>query len=237
MQPSALELQGYTASCSGLWLRDWKKISTNLEKISDSFGPATGMSGYGNKNPPWGRNPGGMGGMGPPHLGMFEQNVGGGGMLQQGIPLQQQGMGLAGMAPQGMAPVQGQVTGISYPAPRGVAPGGFLPNILQQQQAAMSVMGNVQTSQQVFRTLIYREIGYGLFKTVFVRVLDLVNPPNEHSVGLSLSCMITSALWMMTSSSKPLCAKVKFRGSTTGSSWRLHSTLICLSNGMQQGCK
>merc|ERR1719264_1405174 len=57
-------------------------------------------------------------------------------------------MGLAGMAPQGMAPVQGQVTGISYPAPRGVAPGGFLPNILQQQQAAMSVMGNVQTSQQ-----------------------------------------------------------------------------------------
>ena len=117
--------------------------------FSDSFGPATGMSGYGNKNPPWGRNPGGMGGMGPPHLGMFEQNVGGGGMLQQGIPLQQQGMGLAGMAPQGMAPVQGQVTGISYPAPRGVAPGGFLPNILQQQQAAMSVMGNVQTSQQV----------------------------------------------------------------------------------------
>ena len=111
--------------------------------------PPTSMSGYGNKNPPWGRNPGGMGGMGPPHLGMFDQNVGGGGMLQQGIPLQQQGMGLAGMAPQGMAPVQGQVTGISYPAPRGVAPGGFLPNILQQQQAAMSVMGNVQTSQQV----------------------------------------------------------------------------------------
>ena len=111
------------------------------------------MSGYGNKNPPWGRNPGGMGGMGPPHLGMFDQNVGGGGMLQQGIPLQQQGMGLAGMAPQGMAPVQGQVTGISYPAPRGVAPGGFLPNILQQQQAAMSVMGNVQTSQQVLDIL------------------------------------------------------------------------------------
>ena len=67
--------------------------------------------------------------MGPPHLGMFDQNVGGGGMLQQGIPLQQQGMGLAGMAPQGMAPVQGQVTGISYPAPRGVAPGGFLPTL------------------------------------------------------------------------------------------------------------
>merc|ERR1719430_670793 len=58
-------------------------------------------------------------------------------------------MGLAGMAPQGMAPVQAaQAVGISYPAPRGVAPGGFLPNILQQQQAAMSVMGNVQTSQQ-----------------------------------------------------------------------------------------
>merc|ERR1719204_2757271 len=36
-------------------------------------------------------------------------------------------MGLAGMAPQGMAPVQGQVTGISYPAPRGVVPGGFSP--------------------------------------------------------------------------------------------------------------
>merc|ERR1719228_185640 len=70
-------------------------------------------------------------------------------------------MGLAGMAPQGMAPVQtAQAVGISYPAPRGVNPTGFPGNILQQQQAAMSVMGNVlhttqgpgpgQPSQRVF---------------------------------------------------------------------------------------
>ena len=53
------------------------------------------MSGYGNKGPGWGRGPGGM----PPHLMGVNNDFGGGGMLQQGIPLQQQGMGLAGMAP------------------------------------------------------------------------------------------------------------------------------------------
>ena len=48
------------------------------------------MSGYGNKGPGpgWGRGPGGM----PPHLMGVNNDFGGGGMLQQGIPLQQQGL-------------------------------------------------------------------------------------------------------------------------------------------------
>jgi len=113
------------------------------------------MSGYGNKNPPWGRGPGGM----PPHLMGVNNDFGGGGMLQQGIPLQQQGMGLAGMAPGMPVTTQGAV-GISYPAPRAVNPGGFPGNILQQQQAAVAVMGHAlhnsagpgpgQPSQRVF---------------------------------------------------------------------------------------
>ena len=96
------------------------------------------MSGYGNKGPGWGRGPGGM----PPHLMGVNNDFGGGGMLQQGLPLQQQGMGLAGMAP-GM-PVttqQGAPVGISYP-PRAVNPGGFPPaGLLQQQQQQPVVMG------------------------------------------------------------------------------------------------
>ena len=77
------------------------------------------MSGYGNKGPGWGRGP--M----PPHL--MGNDFGGGGMLQQGIPLQQQGMGLAGMAPGMPVATQGAPVGITYPAPRAVNPGGFPP--------------------------------------------------------------------------------------------------------------
>ena len=80
------------------------------------------MSGYGNKGPGWGRGP--M----PPHL--MGNDFGGGGMLQQGIPLQQQGMGLAGMAPGMPVTTQGAPVGITYPAPRAVNPGGFPPGQL-----------------------------------------------------------------------------------------------------------
>merc|ERR1719430_2770274 len=112
-------------------------------------------------------------------------------------------MGLAGMAPQGMAPVQGQVTGTSYPT-------------------------YCSSRPPCLSWAMYRPAN---------RVRDLDNPAREHSVGLLQSCMITSASWTMMSSSKHLCARVKFHGLMTGSLWRLHSTQICLSNGMQQGCK
>ena len=103
------------------------------------------MSGYGNKNPPWGRPGPGL----PPQLmGVNSEFGGAGGMLQQGIPLQQGGLGLAGLAPGmpgGPVTTQGAV-GISYPAPRAVNPGGFPGNILQQQQAAVAVMGHALNS-------------------------------------------------------------------------------------------
>ena len=95
------------------------------------------MSGYGNKGPGWGRGPG-M----PPHLMGVNNEFGGGGMLQQGIPLQQQGMGLAGMAPGMPVTTQGAPVGITYPAPRAVNPGGFPPGILPpQSQQQPVVMG------------------------------------------------------------------------------------------------
>lgn len=93
------------------------------------------MSGYGNKGPGWGpgRGPGAM----PPHL---MNDFGGGGMLQQGLPLQQgAGLGLMGAPPGHPAVTQGAPpgagVGISYPAPRPVNPGpGFPPGLIQQQQ-------------------------------------------------------------------------------------------------------
>ena len=109
------------------------------------------MSGYGNKGPGWGRGPGGM----PPHLMGVNNDFGGGGMLQQGIPLQQQGMGLAGMAPGMPVTTQGPPVGITYPAPRGVNHAGFPPGILQQQQQQPAVVmgggaGAGGPSQRVF---------------------------------------------------------------------------------------
>merc|ERR1719445_443941 len=65
---------------------------------------------------------------------------GGGGMLQQGLPLQQQGMGLAGMAPGMPVTTQGAPVGITYPAPRAVNPGGFPPGLLQQQRQQQAVV-------------------------------------------------------------------------------------------------
>ena len=98
------------------------------------------MSGYGNKGPGWGRPPGpGM----PPHLMGVNNEFGGGGMLQQGLPLQQQpGMGLAGMAPGMPVTTQGAPgVGISYP-PRPVNPAGFPPaGLMGQGQQQPVVMG------------------------------------------------------------------------------------------------
>ena len=92
----------------------------------------------------------------PPHLMGVNNDFGGGGMLQQGIPLQQQGMGLAGMAPGMPVTTQGPPVGITYPAPRGVNHAGFPPGILQQQQQQQQavVMGGAAgaggPSQRVF---------------------------------------------------------------------------------------